>query len=192
VVNSGNLVAFFHDKQGVGVTGHNEVSADELVGLSLGAGADVYVKTGLAGDIVTNLNEHGTKDLADDTLDMTDLVSGSQNIKGVFIGGGGIGGTVVVGTPGGNILAGGSITNVTINGDMQSILSGSAAKGTAFDFFPGVVGGEGVLTGTLGENAVNPADGVDGGSISNIALNNNLFGRIRSGCKPEKEARATP
>ena len=177
VVNSGNVIAFFIDKQPVGDPQHNEVNKDELVGLSLGAGADIYLKSGITGDIVTNLDEHGTKALTDDTLDMTDLVSENQSIKGLFIGGGGIGANGM----GGKILSGGSVSNVTVNGDMNSILTGSAAKGAAFDFYPGAVGGEGTLTGTVGVHAVNPADGKDAGSISNVTLNNNLIGKIQTG-----------
>ncbi|MGB8165861.1 MAG: hypothetical protein WCF18_00020, partial [Chthoniobacteraceae bacterium] len=163
-VNSGNVVAFFVDGNG-----DHEVQQAELVSLALGKDASIILRSGVSGDIVTNLNEQGTPSLADDTLNMTDLVSTKQGIKGVFIGGGGVTG---------NILSGGNVTNVQINGGIQSILAGSAAAGAAFDFFPGVVGGNGTLTGVAG---IVPGPGEMGSSITGVTLNADLIGKIQSG-----------
>ncbi len=171
-VSSGNLVAFFVDKNL-----DNEVQATELVSLSLGRNVGFELLSGIEGDIVTNLNEQGTAALADDSLDMTDLVSPLQNIKSLAVRGGAVAG---------NILSGGSVTNVTINDGMNSLLAGSAAFGVSFDLLPGVVGGGGTLTGKPVNSAVVPASGVAGASIVgvrilNVSFNTSIGDRIEAG-----------
>lgn len=171
-VSSGNLVGFFVDKNLDG-----EVQATELVSLSLGRNVGFELLSGIEGDIVTNLNEQGTARLADDTLEMNDLVSPLQNIKSLAVRGGAVAG---------NILAGGSVTNVVINDGMNSLLAGSAAFGVTFDLLPGVVGGTGTLTGKASNSAVVPASGVAGASIagvsiSNVSFNTSIGDRIEAG-----------
>ncbi len=167
-VNSGNVVAFFIDGFGGGVP-DNEIQQNELVSIALGKDTSIVLKSGVAGDLVTNLNENNTANLADDDLNMSDLVSAKQGIKGMLIGGGSVSG---------NIFSGGPVSNVTINGGVQSLLTGSAAFGRTFDFFPTVVGGDGILNGVAG---VQPAPGEDGPSITGVNLNDDLLGRIEAG-----------
>lgn len=155
-VRSGNIVAFFVDKDG-----DKEVEEGELVSMSLGKSAAVFLRAGLEGDIVTNLDEKSTKDKSDDSLDMSELegvpktsglVSGKQAIKELSIVGGGVGG---------KILSGGNLQNVSVNGTVDSILAGTSATGATFDFFPRRVGGEGIVS-------FSAADIKSGASISKI------------------------
>ena len=156
----------------------NEVQATELVSLSLGRNVGLELLSGIQGDILTNLNEQGTRSLSDDTLEMNDLVSPAQNIGSLFVGGGKVTG---------KILSGGNITNVKINDGMNSILAGSAALGETFNMFAGLVpGGGGTLTGKSTNSAVVPAAGVVGASmanitISNISFNTSIDDRIEAG-----------
>ncbi len=60
-VQSGNVVAFFIDKNL-----DNEVEPNELVSLAMGKNAKVFLKGALDGDVVSNLNEHGTASTLDD------------------------------------------------------------------------------------------------------------------------------
>jgi hypothetical protein len=53
-VHSGNVVAFFVDGDL-----DNEVDEGELVSLSLGKDASITLRSGLAGSVLTNLDEHG-------------------------------------------------------------------------------------------------------------------------------------
>jgi hypothetical protein len=157
-VNSGNIVAFFIDKNS-----DKEVNEGELVSLSLGKDAAILLAAGLDGSVVTNLNENGTKSTTDDTIDMgtagdapptSGLVSGQQGIKSLQIVGGGVGGS---------ILSGGNVQNVFVNGTVGSILAGTAATGATFDLFPGRTGGEGVVSfNTTGLKA--------GASITNVVV----------------------
>ena len=132
-VLSGNVVAFFIDKNL-----DNEVEPNELVSISTGKNASVFLKGALDGDVVSNLDEHGTKSTLDDTLDMdpgthvSGLVSTKQGLKGLTVGGGDVAG---------KILVGGNISNVAVTaGTVTQILAGSATDGATFDFFPGVAG----------------------------------------------------
>ena len=149
-VTSGNIIAFFVDKDL-----DNEVDDQELTGIAMGKNAKIILKSGVTGDVVTNLNELGTATTADDELDMTGLVSDKQGIGSLQVLGGAIAGS---------IIAGGNIANVTVSGTVGAILAGSAADGKAFDFFPNVDGGSGVLN-------VTPGVGKTGPSISNIFVN---------------------
>lgn len=122
-VTSGNVVAFFTDYNFNG-----DYDAGELTGLSLGKNAKVFVAGAVAGDVVTNLDEHGTKDVADDTLDMSGLVSTKQGISTLAVTGGSIFGKV---------LSGGDIKKLQIPaGNVDAVLAGSATDGVGFDFFP--------------------------------------------------------
>jgi hypothetical protein len=69
VVTSGNVVAFFIDGFGTGVA-NNEVEEGELVSISMGKNAAFDLRSGLAGDVLTNLDERGTASRSDDTIDM--------------------------------------------------------------------------------------------------------------------------
>ncbi len=164
-VNSGNAVAFFVDKDL-----DNEADEGELVSLSLGKDASVTLRTGLEGSVVTNLDEKGTASTADDMLVLNSTISAKQGIKTLALGGGGVGGS---------IIAGGNITNVTANGPIGAILAGTAGNGQAFDFFPNVPGGDGVIS-----FAATP--GVAGSSISRLVVDAigdtvNGVGRIEAG-----------
>jgi hypothetical protein len=154
VVTSGNVVAYFVD---VGVIG--EVEKGELVSISMGQNAGFILNSGLVGDILTNLDEKGTATTSDDSISMTGLVSGQQGIRAINIGGGNVGG---------KIMAGGNITNVSVNGTVGAILAGSAVNrltpaGETFDLLPGVDGGAGSVSFT-------PDAGKSGSSISHIFL----------------------
>lgn len=158
-VTGGNVVAFFVDKNL-----NNEAEQNELVSISAGKDAAFILRGGLDGDIVTNLDEHGTKDTADDTLDMTGLVSAKQGLKSVKVGAGSV--------PG-KIISGGNILSVEVEGGVGSILAGGAANGATFDFFPGVVGGNGTLS-------VPVAAGQIGSSISKVTVDT-VLDRIEAG-----------
>ena len=83
IVNSGNIVAFFTDKNL-----DNEVQEGEITGISMGKNASFELRAALPGDIVANLDERGTKDQADDTLVMggPGFVPADFGIKSVKIG----------------------------------------------------------------------------------------------------------
>ncbi len=83
IVNSGNIVAFFTDKNL-----DNEVQEGEITGIAMGKNASFELRAALPGDVVANLDEHGTKDLSDDTLVMggPGLVPADFGIKSVKIG----------------------------------------------------------------------------------------------------------
>lgn len=171
-VVKGNVIALMTDLNGDGL-----VDPGEITGLSLGAGASVELNDGLIGDVVANLDEKGTKDTSDDTLSYAapggaaSLVSTKQKITG-FIGGSSITG---------NIIAGGDISNVRIFGNVNSILAGSAANGTAFDFYPTVAGGEGVVEWTIGDGATDDVkQGIAGASISKVTVDD-VVDRIEAG-----------
>ena len=146
-VKSGTVIAFFIDDPTAGPGFANEVQATELVGLSLGKGASLEVGGSVFGDVVTNLSDTGTD------IDMSGLISTKQNIASLLIGA----------SVTGNIYSGGPITNVEIRGNVDNILAGTAANGATFDFFPGVVGGEGTL-------AVTALVGEVGPSISKVKI----------------------
>jgi len=122
-VTKGNVIAYFvdYDKD-------NNYDPGELTGLSLGKDASVTLSSslGINGDIVTNLDEHGTKLTSDDTLDMTGLVSAVHGITKLDV----LGGSVK-----GGIFSGGDIKGLVVATNVQKILAGSAANGATFDFF---------------------------------------------------------
>jgi hypothetical protein len=148
-MRSGQAIAFFVDKNG-----DNEVNEGELVSLSLGRDASVFLRAGLEGDIVTNLRGNGT----------LDMDSGEQPVKAARL----VDGTkitslaIVGGAVGGKILSGGSVSNVSVNGSVAAILTGTAADGATFDFFPGREGGEGIIAGQTATGR--------GPSISNVVV----------------------
>ncbi|RYD69247.1 MAG: hypothetical protein EOP84_28830, partial [Verrucomicrobiaceae bacterium] len=157
-VLSGNIVAFFVD-----YNGNNEVDANELTGISLGKNASIDLNGAIQGDIVSNLDERGTKSLADDTISMTGLVSNAQGIKGVRIGA----------EVGGSIISGGNIDNVAVFGNVKAILAGVAADGRSIDFFPNIAGGDGTLQ-------VSQPNGKTGASISRVVVDS-ITERIEAG-----------
>ncbi len=82
IVNSGNIVAFFTDKNL-----DDEVQESEITGISAGKNASFELRAALPGDVVVNLDERGTKDQADDTLWMgAGPVPAGLGIKSVKIG----------------------------------------------------------------------------------------------------------
>lgn len=82
IVSSGNIVAFFTDKNL-----DNEVQEGEITGISAGKNASFELRAALPGDVVVNLDERGTKDMADDTLWMgAGPVPAGLGIKSVLIG----------------------------------------------------------------------------------------------------------
>lgn len=175
-VKTGHVIAYFTDKNH-----NNEFDNDELTGLSLGVGAAVEVNGQVSGDIATNLNEHKTRDTADDTVDMAGIVSPKQGIASVRVLGGDIQGS---------IYSGGDIKAVFVAGNVENIFAGSAVEGGAFDFFGGSnffdpslgVAGEAVVT-TLGGKGIfhfSPAPGQVGANISN-ATADSVTGVIQAG-----------
>jgi hypothetical protein len=141
-VNSGNVLAFFQD-----FNNDNELQNNELTGLSLGNNADVRVLGSIDGDVVANYNDL-TK-----TVAATGLVSDKQAIRKLF----------VSGDINGSIIAGGAISSVTVDGDVESIRTGSAANGFAYDF-----NGIGALGGAV--VAFTPPAKTVGGAISTVAV----------------------
>ena len=146
IVKGGRAVAFFTD-----LNGNNEYDDNELTGISLGANATVEIDGAVNGDIVTNLNERRTPNVGDDTVDMNSLVSTQQGIANLKVLGGSVNGSV---------LSGGNILSLTITGNVNNVLAGSAATNTPFDFFTGSAGGEGsagllVPAGVAGAHIIN-------------------------------------
>ena len=181
VVRAGHVVAYFTD-----FNNNNEYDDNELTGLSLGANASIEIKGAVNGDIVTNLNEHGTRTVGDDTVDMNSLISIRQGIRDLKVLGGGVTGSV---------LSGGTISSLTITGNVKNVLAGLAAVGRPFDFFPNSAGGEGtaglnVAPGSLGSSIVNAqvqsigdrieagqgGAGGRGGSLVNIQITDDTNG----------------
>jgi|GEM_PF-1256283 len=158
-VKAGNVIALFTD-----LNHNNDFDEGELTGISLGKGASVEIAGNVFGDIASNLDEHGTKDIADDTISLTGLVSTKQGISNLKIGGGNVKGS---------IFSAGDIKGVTIAGDVKSILAGTAANGQSFDFFGGGLGGKGSFT-------VNPDAGVVGASITNLVVKD-VIDRVQAG-----------
>ncbi len=196
-VKSGNVIAFFVD-----YNGNNNYDQGELTGLSLGKDAQVTISTNVRGDIVTNLNENGTKTTADDTLDLAGLVSPKQGIKQLNIQGGSVFGKV---------LSGGAIKKIQIAGNVDMVLAGSAVNNTdantnanfpvrdgfadglpdgftAYDFFPARdINNNGVLDdafeaqpGGGGQAVFTPAPGLAGVSITNVLIKS-VTDRIEAG-----------
>lgn len=134
-VSSGNVIAFFTD-----FNGNNDFDDGELTGLALGANVNVVVNGSVNGDVLTILDEHGTRDIADDTLDMDGLVSAKQGIDSLRI----LGGSVF-----GSVLSGGAIKSLTIAKDVKNVLAGNAfdingapkTLGFAFDLFKDAANG---------------------------------------------------
>ncbi len=157
-VKTGQVIAFFTDSNG-----DNEFNDGELTGLSLGANAAVDVNGSVNGDIVTNLDERGTKDRADDTVNLTGLVSPKQGIRSVGV----LGGSVF-----GSVLSGGPILSLTVKTNVENVLAGAAADGVSFDFFKSA-GGEGQVSFTA-------APGEIGASISNVVVGS-ITGRLAAG-----------
>jgi len=173
-VNSGNVIAFFVDKNL-----NNEVDAGEMTGIALGKNASIVLNGGIEGDIVANYND------ATNDLDMTGLVSSKQNIKSVTIGGGDVG-TFSASTlvRGGSIIAGGAIGAVNVQGRVGSVLTGTAATGKTFDFFPDATYANAIGTGLMGSGqgtvAFSIEAGVAGGNISNVIVDG-VASKIQAG-----------
>ena len=157
-VKTGQVIAFFTD-----TNRDNEFNDGELTGLSLGANAAVDVNGSVNGDIVTNLDERGSKDRADDTVNLSGLVSPKQGIKSLGV----LGGSVF-----GSVLSGGAILSLTVKTNVDNVLAGAAADGVSFDFFKSA-GGEGRVSFTA-------APGQIGASISNVVVGS-ITGKLGAG-----------
>ena len=180
-VNSGNVIAFFVDKNL-----NNEVDAGELTGLSLGKNASILLNGGIEGDIVANYDD------VQGTVDMTGLISAQQNIKSITIGGGDVGtfsGNTLV--RGGAIIAGGGIGSLSVQGRVGAVLTGTAAVGKTYDFFPDATyannigtglfdNGTGMNTGQGKVDSFTIDAGVAGASISNVFVNG-VVSKIQAG-----------
>jgi hypothetical protein len=168
-VSSGNVVAFFTDYNFNG-----DYDPGEFTGLAMGKNAKILISGVVSGDVATNLDEHGTKDLSDDTLDMTGLVSPKQGISNLAVTGGSVFGKV---------LSGGDIKKVTVAGNVEAILAGSAANGALFDFFPDKVFDDGttqVQPGGGGAVSFTATPGINGAAITN-ALIESITDRMEAG-----------
>jgi hypothetical protein len=171
-VKKGNAVVFLVD-----LDGDNEVDTNEITGIALGANSSIELKEGLTGDIVANLDEKGTKDIADDTLGfsapggLSSLVSVKQGIAGIVTG------SSILG----NIIAAGNINNVRVFGGVKNIFAGAAANGATFDFYPDIPGGDGTVDWTIGDGVTDDVkQGIAGSSITKVAVDN-VIGRIEAG-----------
>lgn len=186
IVQSGEIVLFFIDKVDSNGVRNNEVNEQDIVGIAAGSNAKFELKGALSGDIVYNLDNQGTKSLADDTLIMGGDMKANQKIPGFTIGSS-VGSTISnAGIPervGGKVLASGNISNVVIGGDVGSILAGSAANGQTFDFFPKYIGPGGVVIDTPGGDGVfnfAPETGKTGSNIQKILVDS-ITDRIEAG-----------
>jgi hypothetical protein len=158
-VTSGRAIAFFTD-----LDGDNDYDDGEFTGLALGRDAKVIVSSNINGDIVTNLDERGTSNAGDDTIDMTGLVSNRQGIGQLEVRGGSVFGSV---------YSGGDIRSLFIANNVETVLAGTAANGAAFDFFTGSTGGKGTL-------AVTAPTAAKGASISK-AIIGSVTDRVEAG-----------
>lgn len=184
-VQAGNIVVFFIDKADADGVRDNEVAESEIVGISAGNGAKFQVKAALAGDVVFNLNEQGTKALEDDSLTMSGAALPGVNVGGFTISS--IGSTIQNGgipeRVGGKVMASGNIGNIIISGDVGAVLAGSAGNGETFDFFPKYIGVGGVIVDTPGGNGVfnfSPGSGKAGSTIQNVLIDS-ITDRIEAG-----------
>ncbi|MES2570044.1 MAG: hypothetical protein V4710_08310 [Verrucomicrobiota bacterium] len=170
-VKSGNVIAFFTD-----LNNNNEFDDGELTGLSLGANAVVEINGGVNGDILSNLDEHRTRDLADDTINLTGLGATGQGIGSLKV----LGGSVR-----GSILSGGAIKSLVVAQNVESVQAGTAVYNTNFDVFK--VADPGNPDGFLAERytQIDPgANGViskaPGASITNVVVGS-VTDRIEAG-----------
>lgn len=192
-VQSGNIVVFFIDRADGNGIRDNELTEAEVVGIAAGKGAKFELKAALAGDIVYNLNEQGTSNLADDALIMNGAMTPGVNIPGFTVGSS-VGSTILnAGIPervGGKVLASGNISNVVISGDVGAILAGSAGNAEAFNFFPNYIGAGGLIVDTPGGDGIfnfTPAAGKVGSSVQNTIVNS-ITDRIEAGVGGEGAA----
>jgi len=141
-VTGGLVYAFFHDKNSDKV-----VTANELTGLAVSAGARLRLEGSVDGDIITNVNLR-TKVISSDSL-----ISTQQNIASLTVGG-----NV------GKIVAGGDIANVSVS-KVSILQSGNDSKPLVYSFGgTGSSAGQGVLA------PFAPAPGRVGGSLLNISV----------------------
>jgi hypothetical protein len=147
-VTSGTVVAFFVDGGQL-----NESEPGELKGIALGTKVKAQISAPVDGDILTIYNDQtGGLDL-NPTTDIGGLNGPKQTIGDLTIGG----------SVNGGIYSGGAITKLTVQGNVQEILTGKAANGRSFDLFTGALGGEGTLN-------IAPTSGEAGGSITNVRV----------------------
>jgi len=139
-VTAGNVVAFFHD-----INGNHQVDVNELTGLALGKNVSIKVAGGVYGDIATNLNDDGSLTLNPDGLNPYAIQSLAVSGGSIF----------------GNVLSGGNINKLSVSGNVNNVLAGSAANGFNYDFNNTVAGGGQTLSVT--------ADG-NGPSIKNVTV----------------------
>ncbi len=138
---NGTVVAFFQD-----INGDHVVQNNELVGVSMSRGAAINVNGTVHGDIVGNLGGDGL-------VNFNGALKFKLNLTGIN----------VVGDVTGNILAGGSIDGVNINGNVGGIFAGTAANGIGFHF-----GDPGVVSGVV--KAPVPRAEITGSSVTNVSV----------------------
>lgn len=187
-VSSGSVVAFFYDNAGGSPDG--VVQASELSGLSLSKGAAVVVSGNVNGDIVTNydpLTQSLVANMAVDTINHPGFSPQTQTIAKLSVGG----------NVTGNIISGGSITTVSVAGNVNGVVVGTAASGQSYDFnggdtgggsttafaWPAKVTGASVLKANVGSittsiQAGDGGSGAVGGSLSNITITGDSDGFI--------------
>ena len=150
------LVAFFLDKTNSGNPANDQVTTDELVGISLTKKSSANVNGVVNGDIVTNLSKDGT------TISLTSVGRPGFSIAALNING----------NVTGNILAGGNIDNVSVHGNINNIFAGTATNGHTFNF----TGTAGAVTGTIAEGAF--PDARTGASITNTVITSLSSGAV--------------
>ena len=155
-VTKGSLVAFFVDKtteQG-GIT--NEVESGELKGIALGPNVSAEIATPVDGDIAT---------VYDPKLGRLSFSPGGPAVANDLLGPKqGIAKLTIGGSVNGGIFAGGIITNLTVQGNVEQIANGLAANGVPIDFFN--------IAGAAGEHtlAVTAAPGEAGSAITAVRV----------------------
>ena len=152
---SGNLVAFFVDKNG-----DNEVQPNELTGLALGKDVSVEINGDVDGDIVSNYNDKtfalgGATEPAGTAQDL--LLNPIKSL-------------IVNGDVNGSIVSGGEIKQLKVVGSVFQVLTGKAANGFTYDF--NIRGTEPLPARPDGGDTliVDPAPGVKGVNISNATI----------------------
>lgn len=145
-VSSGISYLFFYDGNQDGI-----VQSGEMTGIAMSSGTSVQVFSAMGsvnGDILVNVNAKTG------AFSSTDLNTDTKGVAGLRISG----------NLEGSLLSGGSISNVTISGSADSILTGTATSGHAYDLGGGQPQGQGVL------NAFTPLAKQSGAAIANVTI----------------------
>ncbi len=155
-VSGGNVLVFFFDKNPLD---GGRVEAADLSGFAISTGTRLTVAGSVDGDIIANF------DAKAGVLSTTDLISDKVSVSFLSI----------AGSVNGSILTGGSISNVSIQGNVEQIAT--TTDGSYTYSFGGTDATPGVGEATL--NAYIPAAKVAGANITNVTVGS--FNVIQAG-----------